>query len=322
MLLMPRLPRPIYLYALFILLSASACQKEGLPVLWEDLSPGGGEVLYRIIRDAEGHIWIAGGRTWYSGVIYRLEGDQLEASLRTDKALLGLAGSAGGTLAATGVDGHLWIKPPGGAWTDRHPQLWSVARGLAFYDDEALLVAGGNAFEEGYMFRVDQQAGVSAVHQHLNRLNDVIITDTLTALCAGYGILFRSEDRGQSWQILDVTGDHFFQMDFPTPQRGYAVGYSHSILQTTDGGRQWRYIREGQRWMTSGPPLLSVSFRDEAVGVVGGEGGTVWLTRDSGKKWTPLTGLPRQMDVHAVLLRGDTLLVAGSGGRFYRASLP
>lgn len=302
----------------------ASCRPDPLPMVWEDLSTGKRETLYRLIADPDGGVWIAGGDTWYHGAVYHLPpgGLQVQTDLRTEKALLGLGRGPDGSLAATGVDGHIHLRSPDGNWENRHPQRWEISRAIRVLPSGRMVIGGGNAFESGYMFYMDPGDPATGQFDHLNRINDLACPEPGALVAAGYGIMYRSRDDGMHWEVLDVSGDHFMQMHFAGARIGYAVGYGGSILKTTDGGGRWERLRNGRRLDTRGLPFRAVHFRDESNGVVAGDRGILWLTTDGGDSWKPLESPPGRSDLHGVLLIGKTLLVCGERGGLYRASLP
>jgi hypothetical protein len=306
------------------MLTGSSCRQETLPLVWEDLSPLGDEILFRMVAASDGTVWIAGGHTWHSGVVYRLDPGAwaLLTELRTGKALLGLDLAADGTVAVTGVDGQIFLREPQGPWQDRHPNRWDLSRAIRLLPGGRMVVAGGNAFESGYMFAMEPGQGPMEAFEHLNRINELVCPDERTIIAAGYGVMYRSTDQGAHWEIGDISGDHFMQLAFPDSLTGYAVGYGGSILKTTNGGQDWKSLRKGRRLDTRGLPFRGVHFRDVETGVAVGDQGLAWLTRDGGKSWQRLEGLPSRSDLHCVLVVGNTLVVAGAQGLLQRASLP
>lgn len=302
----------------------TSCRPDPLPLVWEDLSTGSRETLYRLLAEPDGGVWIAGGDTWYHGSVYHLPPGGLQAlpDLQTEKALLGLDRGPDGSLAVTGVDGHIYLRSPAGTWQDRHPQRWEIARAIRILPSGRLVIGGGNAFESGYMFHMDPATPAAGQFDHLNRINDLACPDSASLIAAGYGIMYRSRDQGVHWEVLDVSGDHFMRLHFPNARTGFAVGYGGSILKTTDGGESWDRLRNGRRLDTRGLPFRAIHFRDERTGVIAGDKGLLWLTTDGGDSWRPLESPPGRADLHGVLLNGQTLLVCGDRGGLYRASLP
>jgi photosystem II stability/assembly factor-like uncharacterized protein len=118
------------------------------------------------------------------------------------------------------------------------------------------------------------------------------------------GILFRSSDAGQTWEMSQVPFGSG-QMHFIDPQngwimvgRGAAAGSSAvDIYQTNDGGQSWNKIYAIDPQNPDGPGDLpfsgsknGISFRDLTHGWVGGhqpQEGYVWLfaTEDGGQTW-------------------------------------
>ncbi len=78
------------------------------------------------------------------------------------------------------------------------------------------------------------------------------------------------------------TIEHLNDVHFPADDlTGYVVGYSGTILKTTDGGDNWTELVSG-----SSQTLFSVTFVDANTGLVGANNGWVLKTTDAGASWT------------------------------------
>lgn len=75
------------------------------------------------------------------------------------------------------------------------------------------------------------------------------------------------------WSLFDVT--------FPSPSTGYAVGERGMIYKTTDAGETWAHLFSG-----TVEDLHSVDFIDDAEGVIVGDSGIVLRTEDGGRHWS------------------------------------
>jgi len=309
-----------FLIAIIGMLTLSACRKEVLPLEWEVIPTGLEDDLYAMETSSSGEVWIAGGRSWSSGGVWRIDGQgqELQESLRTGKALLALHRLPDDQLIASGVDGHVWNKAPGDAWDYRHFEHWGTTRAIGAFSHSRSLFTGGEGFDEGFAYLSHPQSGSIGYQEFLHRMNGAAMLDSTKAVIVGYGIALLSEDAGDSWETLPLQGDHFMSVHFPTPDTGFVAGYEGSIHRSVDGGRSW--VR--QRRTDGATRFRCIRFRDGRTGFAAGEDGSVWITRDSGARWQAVGGLPAREHLHCGTFSGEWLFLGGSNGILLRTRLP
>jgi len=161
------------------------------------------------------------------------------------------------------------------------------------------------------------------------------------------GHVLLSDDGGARWQQAEVpVSADLVAVNFPTPERGWAVGHDGVVLASSDAGRQWtrqldgrslgevlvafykqhgdaKWLAEAERFAAQGAenPLLDVWFDDADHGVVVGAFGLALRTRDGGKTWEPLlhaTDNPKALHLYAVRRVGGELYIAGEQGLLLR----
>jgi photosystem II stability/assembly factor-like uncharacterized protein len=137
-----------------------------------------------------------------------------------------------------------------------------------------------------------------------------------------HGHILYSDDGGESWQQAEVpVRSSILDVDFPTPELGWAVGHEGVILHSSDGGKTWvkqydglRYGKEGleyyQAMAEADPdnedlpylieemefaisqgadkPLFRVSFPTKDHGYALGAYGMTLETENGGKDWVPV----------------------------------
>jgi photosystem II stability/assembly factor-like uncharacterized protein len=118
----------------------------------------------------------------------------------------------------------------------------------------------------------------------------------------------RSTDAGASWNVINV-GFKIFAIDFPTPDKGFAVGEDGLILQTTNGGDTWE-----QHNFPTTDNLYAIHFYDADTGyAVGGTEmitGLILKTTDGGASWHKQF-IPSNWPLYAVATTGNC---ASTGG--------
>jgi photosystem II stability/assembly factor-like uncharacterized protein len=137
-----------------------------------------------------------------------------------------------------------------------------------------------------------------------------------------HGHILSSDDGGESWQQAQVpVRSSILDVDFPTPELGWAVGHEGVILHSTDGGKTWVKQYDGLRYGSEGlayyqaladanpdnesypllvdemnfaisqgadKPLFRVAFPTSTHGYALGAYGMILETENGGKDWLPV----------------------------------
>jgi photosystem II stability/assembly factor-like uncharacterized protein len=109
--------------------------------------------------------------------------------------------------------------------------------------------------------------------------------------CGVKGTLLRSQDLGQTWNILSPPIPQYGKPDlnggtFVNSTVGYLCGSFNTILKTIDGGVTWNFI---STYNTSGTKWNSIFFLNPDTGFVVGNGGAIVKTINGGLTWTGVT---------------------------------
>ncbi len=300
----------------------AACRKENvsLPVFQEAASP---------VREDLSSVWMTdslhgiavGGKPWETGCI--LSTDDGGRTWQTD-TLLGrkmenIMFDREGQGYVCGQDFALYRPPGSRHWYDfRVNYYWNKA--CYFPENQYGAMVSGGSFQNGQIstFGPDAFWQLDTFREIPNALAGVWFSDATTAHAVGIGWVIRSDDAGHSWQRLDVTGDFFRSVHFPTPETGYICGSSGTLLKTTDGGHSWQTIRKGGSSGKRNQAFRALWFTDTEKGYVVGDNGLFWYTENGGKDWAAVKEAPAGVhftDVFALNRLGWA--VAENGRIFY-----
>lgn len=182
---------------------------------WQTVRGEGLTAGHAVAAGADGQIWIAGDR----GLIGRLAQRTLRAQRPPQPGTFRvIVDGPFGTLSG-GHLGELWSRPPGVA-TNAAP--WQPDHQLA----QSLKQALGDT----------PDAIAATIHDQ-----------TVWMSVSPSGCLVRGSSAGD-WQVIG-TGQSSTLRDlhFTSPDVGWGVGDSGTIVRTADGGRTWTAVRGGQR---------------------------------------------------------------------------
>ena len=125
----------------------------------------------------------------------------------------------------------------------------------------------------------------------------------------GMGV-FRSDDRGQNWQAVNVGLSDLFLLCLEEGQDGriYAGTVRGGVFRTLKDGTGWERINKGMKRVEVKSLLAS------ARGIFAGTGGGVYVWDDSEARWNVLASELDQLLIPSlVMLDDETLLVATAG---------
>lgn len=116
-------------------------------------------------------------------------------------------------------------------------------------------------------------------------LHDVEFTDRENGFIVGQfdikGIILKTTDGGKSWfHIPQKVKTRLDDIEFVSPNIGYASGYQGYMVKTIDGGNTWLEVKT-----PTNEDIMSISFTDENLGYAAANNGSVLKTTDGGVTW-------------------------------------
>ncbi len=311
----------------FILFLITACNKlEETELEWRKIEVPTTDLLEGVyfINDTVGHL--VGGIPYQNGIhLATYDGGQTWSSSSFSNTVYDFTPLDNGEIVQTGFSGlrrkanreENWFTQGFPTLNFEVPPFNAIARGL----NNDLLVCGGIAFTNGIIIRIDNDFQPVALDTFSAEISDLTYINETEAVAVGYGIVLHSADGGTSWTRLPVYNDFFRSVHFPTPEVGYIVGFSGSILKSEDGGLSWSALRDGNRLTVSDEPFRSVFFTDESKGFIVGDDGLFWMTTDGGDNWEIITNLPDR-NFYDIFIQNKKIYIVGDQGTLILMETP
>jgi photosystem II stability/assembly factor-like uncharacterized protein len=249
---------------------------------------------------------VDGGATWQAAATL---GEGFLETIHFVDAGRGFLAGDGGRLLATSDGGATW-----------RPALEAPADiafyGLVFFTPEHGFAGGVDmAQRRGRVF--ETRDGGKTWADRSAELTGFGFTDALAmpgpgqALVGGTSMVYRTEDRGATWQAIDIGARGGVRGLFAGPEKVWAVGAKGLVAHSSD---------IGQTWSVSAPftdaLLRSVVFTDGREGFAAGDrngaGIALWHTRDGGDTWQPDPSVTA--GIHRLILGAGRLWAVGEDG--------
>lgn len=141
--------------------------------------------------------------------------------------------------------------------------------------------------------------------------------------------LYRSEDRGQTWQAVTLSGHHAHMdimavvVDPADPRVLYVATHEAGVFKTRDGGASWSEVNSGLGGADVHGLALDPNQPGKLHAAVRGQGEGVYRTMDGGGKWVRVDDGPEGevkilSSVNTPTGMGGIFLYAGTGAGLLR----
>ena len=298
----------------------SACRKQDKDLQWSELSSPTTFNLNSVYFTDSNNGHAVGGNTWTDGIYLHTEdaGNTWLHDTLGNKEIFAITFDQNKKGYAVGIDGHIFFKDtPDDELEFWRQNRWFIMRDAAFYNAKNGVIVGGEAFQSGQILKMEDDYILNTIDTLDNELAAVTYSDEMTVHVCGYGVVMRSVDAGLTYTQLDISGDFYRDIHFPTATTGYIVGSGGSILKSTDAGASYETLRDGDKLLVSDKSFQSVFFVDEQTGYIVGNDGIFWTTKDGGDNWKQVADFP-DLDLKDVFVIDGVGYIVGEEGRIFQ----
>lgn len=302
-------------------LSFSSCKKERIDLLVLQIDTGNNYQLHDVsfLNDSVG--FISGGKRYEIGVLLKtLDGGK---TWTTADSIIPKASfcnffftEAEGCIA--GYDSwYAFTTDSGKTFSANTTSNYRPVNDIDFYDRQHGVRVQGDGYTSGYIAYTDDGGYTWHDSSYINNMRAVQFTDAQTVFVCGYGVVYKSTNGGKSFFPLDVRGDFFTDLDFPSATTGYFAGYQGMILKTTDGGNSFKKIMHENTFFEKREHFEAIKFWNENTGYAIGDFGLMYATENGGETWKKVVAFTdvNLRDLH--LFSATSGIIAGDEGKVF-----
>ena len=297
-----------------------SCNKEKITLQWQEVTSNLTDNLRGVYFSDSQNGAIIGGKTWSRGISLNTSdgGNTWKMDSLQGWSLYGLGSNTEGDALTIGISGEVFCKQiVDTAFHSTYQSYGNWFRDIAARKkSDGWVCVGGQSWQAGRIVSVDG-SGKIKVDSFQQELESVCYSDDSTIHAVGYGLVVRSTNNGETWQINTLKDDFYQSVCFPSAKIGYTVGLNGIIAKTEDSGATWKKLRNGDALTVKSEPFRAVFFTDILRGYIVGDQGLMWLTKDGGDTWQSVKDLPK-VDFYDIYVRDTEGWIVGSGGKIIK----
>ena len=220
----------------------------------------------------------------------------------------------GGKILRTTNGGDNWSMIINGSW--------STFSDIYMHSPTASSIVSNGAYSNGKIF-TSSTAWYNFETDSLGfAARDIHFIDSNIGFISGYGVIQKTTDGGNTYKILDIRNDYFFDMDFPTNTIGYVCGWEGGVYKTEDQGEKWKTVNPNNKVFGERQHYENIDFINKNQGVVCGYNGHILYTNDGGESWQKLETNTKE-NFHSIYFYDEqTVFAGGENGLFLELSIP
>ncbi len=192
---------------------------------------------------------------------------------------------------------------------------------ISFSDRQHGVYVTGSGYLEGKICTTTNGGSIWNCTDIQNNMRSVAYADAQTVFTGGYGVIYKSTNAGATFFPLDINGDFFTAIDFPTTNTGYFAGYQRMILKTTNKGNSFVKVMKENTPFGKREHFQAIDFWNESVGFVVGDEGLMYRTTNGGESWQKIKSFTR-VNIHDIhLFSANSGIVVGDEGKIFLFSI-
>ena len=228
--------------------------------------------------------------------------------------LIGQAVGHGGKILRTEDGGSSWEMIVNGTYENFND--------IAMLSANKTLISSSGAYADGSIFASNNEWYNFDRQELTYALRGMSFINKDIGFLTGYGIVQKTINGGNSWEIMDLKTDYFFDVDFVSLQTAYVCGWEGGVYKTENQGETWKTIKQTNKVFANRQHYENIDFINENTGVVCGYKGEVLYTNNGGETWQTIETNTKE-DLHSIYFYNtNKVFVGGENGLFLELNIP
>lgn len=179
------------------------------------------------------------------------------------------------------------------------------------HSENNICLVGGEHFNKG-LWSETETGNYPWIHDSYdNQLNAICYVSEYVGFFGGYGILLVTEDGGNTFDNIDLSGNDFIDLEVDRNKTVYALSETGILYSTTDLGYNWTKEIDNN----------NAKFTDMSFGqnnsVICGKNGLLYTRKVSHFKWSKAEDLPKVNFNCSFVKDNDEIVIGSENGEIY-----
>lgn len=295
-----------------------ACRKETIPYVTTQIDLPTEKVLNDICFVNADTFLVCAGTLFEDGLILITTdgGQQFDTLLTANQGINSIEFVAG--QYSYSESGQLFHRSSNGVdWNTKATTGWWQWHDHILLPSGKSIVVGGENFGRGFIHtQEDNNSPLVYSDSFAHQLRRITQNSNGDLFTVGYGVVFRSQDDGQSWSLIqNIQADYYRGIHFPSQAVGYVVGEFGTVFKTIDEGVTWQNIRNGNSLFADpNKRCMDIYFVTQDEGFICGPNNYLLRTQNGGKTWVQMDQLSGMGSyVKMAYYQGDMYLLGEEG---------
>ncbi len=270
-----------------------SCKNEKVNYVWEEINLPTHYETTDIHFYNENEIFVSAGKDWeYGELLHSIDkGQTWEVDSIHYTIVNTIEEDVSKSLYLSGYTG-LFSRRINNVWQTINIPTYQHFDDMGTYDASSFIFVYGGAYNTSYIALTDFYGNIMQIDTFQHDFEAIDYANENDILICGFGQIMRSQDGGRTWTPVDLIGDFFKDVQFASEDVAYICGFNGSILKSNDRGKNWEWLRKGDKILVPDKRFLSLDFEDELHGLIVGKNGICWRTTNGGENWQIITNIP------------------------------
>jgi photosystem II stability/assembly factor-like uncharacterized protein len=203
-------------------------------------------------------------------------------------------------------------------WNPFYATSWPLTvnrhlRDIWFTNDSTGYVCGGKNLGNGVLFTTADAGNYWGFNEYAHEYRGICFKNESNGILCGYGSLMQTTDGGRNFKIID-NGDHYYTGICLDNLKNYWMCDFNGGVYTSAAGDTWDKKRDSNNWNTSGPQLNCIAVSPTGHIACAGPNGFITWSTDNGTNWNDRESFGGNDILSVAWVNDDVVVAVGKDG--------